>query len=88
VCQYQSQRISINIKFRALSDSWQISFAVIISVISDSMMNDLFIHMNSSLMYRLEIVNLNLMPIYFVQLDLKIQQKTTQYILTFMKKFP
>jgi hypothetical protein len=35
-CQYQNQRISLTIKFRALSNSWQTLFAIIISLIDDS----------------------------------------------------
>ncbi|CAF4679799.1 unnamed protein product, partial [Rotaria sp. Silwood1] len=36
MCQYQNQRVSLTIKFRALSDSWSILFAIIISLIDDS----------------------------------------------------
>ncbi|CAF4548267.1 unnamed protein product [Rotaria sp. Silwood2] len=35
-CQYQNQRVSLTIKFRALSDSWSTLFAIIISLIDDS----------------------------------------------------
>jgi hypothetical protein len=41
-CQYQNQRISLTIKFRAFSDSWQTLFAVVISLIDDS--NERIIH--------------------------------------------
>ena len=41
-CQYQNQRISLIIKFRALSDSWQTLFAIIILLIDDS--NERIIH--------------------------------------------
>jgi hypothetical protein len=34
-CQYQNQRISLTIKFRAFSDSYQTLFAIIISLIDD-----------------------------------------------------
>ncbi|CAF2814581.1 unnamed protein product [Rotaria sp. Silwood2] len=34
-CQYQNQRVSLTIKFRALSDSWSTLFAIIISLIDD-----------------------------------------------------
>ena len=35
-CQYQNQRISLTIQFRALSDSYQTLFAIVISLIDDS----------------------------------------------------
>ena len=35
-CQYQNERISLTIKFRAFSDSWQTFFAIFISLIDDS----------------------------------------------------
>ena len=35
-CQYQNERISLGIQFRALSDSWQTLFAIVISLIDDS----------------------------------------------------
>jgi hypothetical protein len=35
-CQYQNQRISLTIQFRALSDSYQTPFAIVISLIDDS----------------------------------------------------
>ena len=35
-CQYQNQRISLTIKFQALSDSWQTLFAIVISLIDDT----------------------------------------------------
>jgi hypothetical protein len=41
-CQYQNQRISLSIKFRALSDSWLTLFAIIISLIDNS--NQRIIH--------------------------------------------
>ncbi|CAF4011362.1 unnamed protein product [Rotaria magnacalcarata] len=41
-CQFQNQRISLSIKFRALSDSWQIPFAIFISLIDDN--NEQIIH--------------------------------------------
>ncbi|CAF3237514.1 unnamed protein product [Rotaria sp. Silwood2] len=36
ICQYQNQRVSLTIKFRALSDSWSTLFAMIISLIDDT----------------------------------------------------
>ncbi|CAF4660179.1 unnamed protein product [Rotaria sp. Silwood1] len=36
MCQYQNERMSLTIKFRALSDSWSTLFAIIISLIDDS----------------------------------------------------
>ncbi|CAF5151673.1 unnamed protein product, partial [Rotaria sp. Silwood1] len=36
MCQYQNQRVSWTIKFRVVSDSWSILFAIIISLIDDS----------------------------------------------------
>ena len=35
-CQYQNQRVSLTMKFRALSDSWQTVFAIVVSLIDDS----------------------------------------------------
>ena len=35
-CQYQNQRVSLTIHFRAFSDSWQIPFIVIVSLIDDT----------------------------------------------------
>ena len=35
-CQYQSQRISLTIKFQALAASWRTPFAILISLIDDS----------------------------------------------------
>ncbi|CAF3089752.1 unnamed protein product [Rotaria sp. Silwood2] len=35
-CQYQNQRVSLTVKFQALSDSWSTLFAIIISLIDDS----------------------------------------------------
>ncbi|CAF3851051.1 unnamed protein product [Rotaria sordida] len=35
-CQYENQRVSLTIKFQALSDSWSTLFAIIISLIDDS----------------------------------------------------
>ena len=35
-CQYQSQRVSLTIKFQALAGSWQIPFAIVISLIDDT----------------------------------------------------
>ncbi|CAF3975438.1 unnamed protein product [Rotaria sp. Silwood2] len=36
ICQYQNQRVSLTMKFRALSDSWSTLFAIIILLIDDS----------------------------------------------------
>jgi hypothetical protein len=36
ICQYQNQRISLSIQFRALSNSWQTPFAIVILLIDDS----------------------------------------------------
>ena len=36
ICQYQNQRISLIIKFRALADSWKTPFAIVISLIDSS----------------------------------------------------
>jgi hypothetical protein len=36
ICQYQNQRISLTLQFRALSDSWQIPFIIIISLIDNT----------------------------------------------------
>ncbi|CAF5220975.1 unnamed protein product, partial [Rotaria magnacalcarata] len=36
VCQYQNQRVSMTIQFRALADSWSTLFAIVISLIDDS----------------------------------------------------
>jgi len=41
-CQYQNQRISLALKFRASSDSWQAPYAIIILLIDDS--NERIIH--------------------------------------------
>ena len=41
-CQYQNQRISLAIKFRAPGSSWQTLFAIVISLIDDS--NERIIH--------------------------------------------
>ncbi|CAF1109410.1 unnamed protein product, partial [Adineta steineri] len=48
-CQYQNQRISLVIKFRAPSDSWRTQFAIIISLIDDS--DDRIIHSYEQIMY-------------------------------------
>jgi hypothetical protein len=49
ICQYQNQRISLALKFRALSDSWQTLFAIVISLIDDS--NERIIHSYEQLTY-------------------------------------
>ncbi|CAM4873275.1 unnamed protein product [Rotaria socialis] len=36
ICQYQNQRVSMTIQFRALADSWSTLFAIVISLIDDS----------------------------------------------------
>ncbi|CAF4581754.1 unnamed protein product, partial [Rotaria sp. Silwood2] len=36
LCEYQSQRVSLTIQFQTLSDSWQIPFIIIISLIDNS----------------------------------------------------
>jgi len=36
MCQYQNQRVSLTITFRALSSSWQTLFEIVISLIDDS----------------------------------------------------
>ncbi|CAF4353476.1 unnamed protein product [Rotaria sp. Silwood2] len=41
-CQYQNQRVSLTVKFRALSDSWSTLFSMIVSLIDDS--NERIIH--------------------------------------------
>ncbi|CAF4370897.1 unnamed protein product [Rotaria sp. Silwood2] len=41
-CQYQNQRINLSIKLRALSNSWQIPFAIVILLIDDN--NEQIIH--------------------------------------------
>ncbi len=41
-CQYQNERINVIIKFRALSDSWETLFAIVILLIDDS--NERIIH--------------------------------------------
>jgi hypothetical protein len=41
-CQYQNERVSLSIQFRASSNSWQIPFAIIISLIDDN--NERIIH--------------------------------------------
>jgi hypothetical protein len=48
-CQYQNQRISLTIRFRALSDSYQIPFAIMISLIDDS--NERIIHSYEQITY-------------------------------------
>jgi hypothetical protein len=48
-CQYQNQRISLTIKFLALSDSCQTLFVIIISLIDDS--NERIIHSYEQVMY-------------------------------------
>ncbi|CAF1398188.1 unnamed protein product [Adineta ricciae] len=48
-CQYQNQRISLVIKFRALSDSWRIEFAIIISLIDNS--DDRIVHSYERITY-------------------------------------
>ncbi|CAF1098971.1 unnamed protein product [Adineta steineri] len=35
-CQYQNERVSLTIQFRAMSDSWRTSFAIVISLIDDT----------------------------------------------------
>jgi hypothetical protein len=42
ICQYQNQRISLVIQFRAMSDSWQTPFAIVISLIDDT--NERIVH--------------------------------------------
>ncbi|CAF1399531.1 unnamed protein product [Adineta steineri] len=48
-CQYQNQRISLAIKFRAPSDSWRTQFAIIISLIDDD--DDRVIHSYEQITY-------------------------------------
>ena len=36
LCQYQNQRVTTTVRFRALSDSWQTLFTIIVSLIDDS----------------------------------------------------
>ena len=48
-CQYQNQRISLSIKFRALSDSWQIPFAIVVLLIDDN--NEQIIHSSEQFTY-------------------------------------
>ncbi|CAF3941186.1 unnamed protein product, partial [Rotaria sp. Silwood2] len=35
-CQYQNQRVSLTMRFQALSDAWRIPFAILVSLIDDS----------------------------------------------------
>jgi hypothetical protein len=48
-CQYQNQRISLSIQFRASSQSWQTPFAIIISLIDES--DERIIHSNEQFTY-------------------------------------
>ena len=47
--EYQNQRVSLTIKFQALSDSWQISFAIVISLIDDR--DERVIHSSEQISY-------------------------------------
>jgi hypothetical protein len=49
MCQYQSQRVSLTIQLRAFSDSWQIPFTLVISLIDDS--DERIIHSYEQLTY-------------------------------------
>ncbi|CAF1090135.1 unnamed protein product [Adineta steineri] len=48
-CQYQNQRVSLSIRFKALSDSWQTPFAIVILLIDDD--NEQMIHSYEQLTY-------------------------------------
>ena len=48
-CQYQNQRVSLAIQFRAFSDSWQIPYIVIVSLIDES--DQRIIHSHEQLTY-------------------------------------
>jgi len=50
-------------------------------------MKELFIHMNNLLIYQYSLVKLNLILIYFIQLNQKIHLQTIQYILIFMRNY-
>jgi hypothetical protein len=50
-CQYQNQRIGLTIRFRALSDSSQTLFTIVVSLIDDS--NDRIIHSYEQIIYLL-----------------------------------
>ncbi|CAF4136103.1 unnamed protein product [Rotaria sp. Silwood2] len=49
MCQYQNQRVSLTIQFRALSDSWSTLFAIVISLIDDS--DESIIHSSEQFTY-------------------------------------
>ncbi|CAF1326178.1 unnamed protein product [Adineta ricciae] len=49
LCQYQNQRVSLSLKFRALSDSWQTPFEIVILLIDDS--DEQTIHSHEKLTY-------------------------------------
>ena len=48
-CQYQNQRISLTLQFQTLSDSWNILFMIVVSLIDDS--NEKVIHSYESFTY-------------------------------------
>ena len=48
-CQYQNQRISLTLQFQTLSDSWNIPFMIVVSLIDDS--NEKVIHSYESFTY-------------------------------------
>ena len=48
-CQYQYQRISLTLQFQTLSDSWNILFMIVVSLIDDS--NEKVIHSYESFTY-------------------------------------
>ncbi|CAF2697935.1 unnamed protein product [Rotaria sp. Silwood2] len=49
MCQYQNQRVSLTVQFRALSDAWRTPFTILISLIDDS--HDRIIHSYKQLTY-------------------------------------
>ena len=89
-CQYQNQRVSLSIQFRAFSDSWQTPFTIILSLMDDSDKRTIHSHEqltyvpvpNCKTKYNIELLYATRMKnesrLYFVHLDIY-EKRTSAY---------
>lgn len=85
-CQYQNQRVSLTIKFRALAGSWQTVFAIVILFIDNSDQRIIHSYEQFTFFYLSEISKRNLTYIYSIQLARKIHLKRIPSISMSIKK--
>ena len=90
-CQYQNERVSLTIQFRAFSDSWQTPFIIIVSLIDDTDQRTIHSHQqltyipvpNCKTKYNIELLYAtrpkNQSQLYFVHLDIYEKKKILSY---------